>query len=553
MNHRTSRQSSLARWFHAARVGMVVALLLAIPSPQQRQIVDAGAAPSIDVVQALFEEPVSIEPIADGSGMWTVNNASGEPLSKIARTLPLGNDIVGYRGPTEAMIVLDSEFNIDRVALLASTDTPEHVDAVLADGDFFAQFRHWPWGGPAGDLQVDAVSGATLTSMALAESVLRRIGGDRPSLVFPDDLSPSEQSEWADQDFPESQVIRTGPISDDIAGYQGPTELLFQIDQDRIVRRIAIRESFDNEPYVDYVRTEAYFWSLFTGKTIDELAVLDPEAERIEGVSGATMTSLAVADTIVAAAKGMTLAQQESDRLAAQPSSLRMRWSLPDIATVASILLLGLFSWRRWFRIKWLRTTWLLWIIAVIGLWAGNLVSMALLAGWGAEGIAWRLAPGLAAIAVVAMLTPATTKGNPYCNHLCPHGAVQQLIRPRSKSRRRIRLSGKVQMLLRWIPGTTLVIAYAMLLVRPTIDLSSWEPFHAYLFQIASWSAIGMTFASLAIAAVIPMGYCRLGCPTGRLLDYVRRSSQSHRIKLADILALALLIAAVATRWFSIA
>jgi polyferredoxin len=214
------------------------------------------------------------------------------------------------------------------------------------------------------------------------------------------------------------------------------------------------------------------------------------------------------------------------------------------------LLLAGLLSLLGWFRHRIARRLWLVLTVTVIGLWAGNLVSMALISGWAAEGIGWRLAPGLCAIAFVSLLTPAITKGNPYCNHLCPHGSIQQLIRPVHKSRRRWKPAPSTMKWFAKIPGLTLVLAYVILIVVPTIDLSSWEPFHAYLFRIASWTSVLLAIATLALSAVIPMGYCRLGCPTGRLIDYLRRTSISHRITSADFVAVALLVFALVYRGF---
>ncbi len=564
MNRPPSRQRRLAVLVHAARVALVVCLLLAIPSPSQQTVVDSGTAPTLELVQEILDEPISLSELPDANGLWSVVTADGTPLAKIARTLPVAADVVGYRGPTEALIVFDQQLQIDKVRLLGSMDTDEHVQSVVADDGFFVQFRSWPWGGPAGKVDIDAVSGATLTSLALAEGVLKRIGGDRPSLVFPNELSNEEIAKWpstdsvhddtvqddkVQDDKVRDDLLRTGPLTDAIAGYQGPTELVMQVDDDNVVQRIKIRESFDNEPYVDYVRTEAGFWKTFTGKSIDELASFDPESAGVEGVSGATMTSLAVADTVVAAAKEIQAAQDDLAENRGSELNWSMRFSMPDIATLTVLALMTVASWMRWFRHRLFRKAWLLTVFLVIGIWAGNLLSMALVAGWGAEGIAWRLAPGLAAVVCVAMLSPITTKGNPYCNHLCPHGAIQQLVRPTPKSRRAIKLPKRLQQKLVWLPGITLVIAYLMLILRPTLDLSSWEPFHAYLFRVASWFSIAVALGTLAISAFIPMGYCRLGCPTGRLLDYLRRSYRSNQVGLADYVAMLLLGVAMASKW----
>lgn len=560
----------LAPLVHLVRVALVAGLLVAIPSPATQLEVDTGVAPSIEQLRLSelsgLETDLRILPDQDASGMWRIVSGDDDTtVLLVARTLPSAEDVVGYRGPTEASIVLDKDsLAIRSVGLLHSADTEEHIDAVVSDEDFLQQFVGWPWGGPSAETKVDAVSGATLTSLAMAEGILKRIGGARPSLVFRDSISEQEVERW----FPEAasfdeetgnvlgqqgelvgRVIRSGPYSDDLIGYQGPTEVLLKVSTDGQVEAIRLRKSFDNEPYVDYVRTERGFWALFEGMTLTELAEFDPQQERVEGVSGATMTSVTVADTLVAAANQVV--QQDAAANIPEPTWLEslhlesIRWTRADIGTITVLLLAGLFARFGWFQRRSMRRVWLLAMILVIGLWSGNLISMALVAGWSAEGIAWQLAPGLTAITLVALLMPPLTKGNPYCNHLCPHGAVQQLVKPGSRSRRKLRLPPRAAAWLKRIPGATLVIAYLALITVPSIDLSSWEPFHAYLFRIASWGSIGLALATVALAAVVPMGYCRLGCPTGRLIDYLRRSAASNRIQVADIVAAGLLVVAL--------
>ena len=62
---------------------------------------------------------------------------------------------------------------------------------------------------------------------------------------------------------------------------------------------MTIRSSFENQPYADYPNDDAYFESLFTGRTIAKLADMNLTEEEVEGVSGATMTSMAMAEGIV--------------------------------------------------------------------------------------------------------------------------------------------------------------------------------------------------------------------------------------------------------------
>ena len=552
---------------HVIRTCLVVALLLAIPKPAQRTTDSAGLAPSIDAIEFppdLASKILHLDLEPDTNEMWRVLDESENTVGLVARTLPAAKDVIGYRGPTEALLLFTPELQLKSVTLLKSADTEEHVAAVKADRDFFRQFEAWDWGGPEADTRIDAVSGATLTSLALAEGIIKRIGGERPSLVFSKPITLDEILDW----FPEASnidgtsgkvrdtsgkwigtVLRTGPLSDDLSGYQGPTELLLRIDTGGKVDGIRIRASYDNEPYVDYVRTEAGFWAIFENLTIAELSEFDPQAAGVEGVSGATMTSLAVADTLVEATR-RAQQQQATSPTAAPIWSGSIRWTTADVITILTILLAVMLKYSGAFRNRTFRRVWLIWVATTIGIWLGNLLSMALVAGWSAEGIAWRLAPGLAAIACVAMLGPPLTKSNPYCNHLCPHGAIQQLIRPHHKSGRYRKLKPNLSRFLRYVPGLTLCIAYIALVMFPSIDLASWEPFHAYLFRITGWGSLVFAFATLAISAVLPMGYCRFGCPTGRLLDYLKRTARSDRLQVGDAVASSLLVFALLIQYW---
>ena len=327
------RRPRLSKFVHAARVGLVIALLMAIPSPAAKSLSDGSAAPSIDQlrINSIGEAGSQrrIEPGQDANGMWRIVDGNQKLVALVARTLPAAKDAIGYRGPSEASIVFGPDLQIVSVGLLGSADTEEHVDAVVNDDAFFDQFRGWSWGGPEKDVEIDAVSGATLTSLALAEGVLMRIGGQRPSLVFPDPLVVDEIADW----FPDAvtiddasgavrnargellgHAIRSGPRSDDVIGYQGPTEVILRVGPNDQVESIRLRHSLDNEPYVDYVRVEAGFWAIFEGKSLAELSEFVPQQAGVEGVSGATMTSLAVADTIVEAAKA-AVASSRSQRI----------------------------------------------------------------------------------------------------------------------------------------------------------------------------------------------------------------------------------------------
>jgi len=79
-------------------------------------------------------------------------------------------------------------------------------------------------------------------------------------------------------------------------------------------------------------------------------------------------------------------------------------------------------------------------------------------------------------------------------------------------------------------------------------SLTAIEPFDAYLFRVAGWATITVAIVGLAFSLVVPMAYCRFGCPTGALLVFLRRHGRSDRFSLRDWVALGLVAIAVAIR-----
>ncbi|TWT93089.1 FMN-binding protein [Neorhodopirellula pilleata] len=578
---------------HAIRCSILAGLLLLLPSPHGRSLgerlafgnltIDDEAAVSPPTLEQVIAatggafEVARVEPTANDRGLFELQDQAGNRIGWAARTLPAAQDVAGYRGPTEAVLILDQQQAIVAVDVLGSHDTEEHVDEVRNSPAFLNQFVGLTWGGRSIDdssVNIDGVSGATLTSLAMARGILKRLGSETRSLVFDRPLSLEDAQKVfpdaqgvsgdpvatvvADVDDPESvlgTLVRTGAFVENEVGYQGPTEMLLGFDGDGKLLKPVVRQSFDNEPYVGYVPQEYSFWQFFRGKTITELAAFNVQAEGVEGVSGATMTSMAIAYTLPQVAAKIEATGGLKQWTAPSPPPGRwdrieqaisqIRWTLADGITIGLIMLLAVLVGTHQMRRKPIRTAWLILVIIGIGGWTGNLISLALIAGWTTSGVSWYLAIGLVGLVAVAMVIPPTRRGNPYCNHLCPHGAIQQLIRPGATSKRKRNLPRGWHARLANLPAVTLAVAYVLLLFRPQTDVSVLEPFHAYLWTIASWSAIVFAVATLLFSATIPMGYCRLGCPTGRLIEHIRLKTSSNRWSRFDWAASGLLLIAL--------
>lgn len=490
-----------------------------------------------------------------------VVDRDGTPIGEVIQSAPEADDVIGYAGPSNTLIPFDADGRILGMRVLRSADTAEHLQTVLRDRAFMERFNGRTWKEAARSTDVDAVSGATLTSLAIAEGVLLRLSGDKPSLRFPRPLTLEETmsvfTNAASLREPSAVrtgravvdeagrilgiVVRTSPEADAVIGYQGPTDTLLALDADAsTVKGIRLRSSYDNQPYVRYVTEDRYFMERFNGKRVDELAEIDLDDTGVEGVSGATMTSVAVAEGVLLAARGIVHA-----RSAPNPSrAIRVRGR--DIGTAALILATLAFALSPWKKNRRLRVAFRVVLIGYLGFINGDMLAQGLLVGWARNGPPWQLAPGLVLLVGVALIAPLTSHKQVYCQHICPHGAAQELIH------RRFRFSFQPpRRLIPWLkalPGLFLAWVILVSMRHLPFGLTAIEPFDAYLIQIAGWGTITVAVVGLVAAFFVPMAYCRYGCPTGAMLNFLRRRQTGDHLTRTDAAAAALLLLAVLLR-----
>ncbi|MFV2069290.1 MAG: FMN-binding protein [Pirellulales bacterium] len=548
---------------HALRIALFAAVLWLIRDEHLRHACrdshNEDTVATVQQVRCFFPRATSVAPPTTPDGVCTVLDASASPIGYVLQTSPASDSIVGYSGPTNTAIALDLRQRIVGIDILSSHDTVEHVRSVLTS----PRFLHALDGLQQNDLsrlkEVDAVSGATLTSLAILEGIRARLGGDAVSLRFPVRPALEELRTF----FPQARRIErrqrtprlievfdgagrrigsaltSSPSADNLIGYQGPTDAMVLFDAAGRVCDAGIRRSYDNEPYVGTIRDDTYFAQRLRGMTLSDLARLDPEKAEIEGVSGATMTSRAIAFGLPMAARAALV--QRSD----PPGSVPIV-SIRDLGTIAVLALAAWFSFsgqsvRRRLRVPF---QWLL--VLYFGFLNGDMLSQALLIGWVQHGVPWRVAPGLVLLAAAALLVPVVSHRNLYCHHVCPFGAAQHLMRRRWPWR--VHLTVRSKRWLQFIPSLLLLFVLAATLRRWPIDLAGIEPFDAFVFWIAGWATTAVACTGILASTAVPMAYCRFGCPTGAVLDYLRLRPHRDGVTRRDLIALLLLGAALAMR-----
>ncbi|HEY1048763.1 MAG TPA: FMN-binding protein [Prosthecobacter sp.] len=538
--HHRWKPTALRLW----RVALLVAVVFAIRRSHQPQ----AAELTVDRVRDFFPAAAALVPQA---GMQAVKDDSGITLGHVMQTSPEADDIIGYSGPTNTLIALDSRGRVLGLRILSSADTTDHVAEVVSERSFFKQFTGKKPSEVA-DLRPQAVSGATLTSSAITEGVLRRLGKSATaSLRFPDALTLEEvkkvepkaamlreskghpgSSEVLDaQGKVIALAVRTAPSSDGVVGYKGPSDTFMLMDPTgATLRGITLRRSYDNEAYVGYVTGDAAFLKTFDGMTTEKIASIDFNAAGVEGVSGATQTSYGVAEGLRVRAQAL-LKENESQ----SGWWMLIRWRWQDTGHVIIIVAALLMAFTPLRGRAWCRHLHHVLLVLYGGFMAGEMLSQGLLAGWATHGTPWRNVSGLVLLAAVALLGPVFTSKHLYCHHICPHGALQQLLAKRlpfhwSPHRRLDSVLSKLPFLL--LAFVLFSVAWAL-----PVDLNALEPFDAYLFQVAGWASIAIAIGGLLWSLVTPLAYCRYGCPTGALFKLLRFTGDADRFGARDWLA----------------
>ncbi len=335
-------------------------------------------------------------------------------------------------------------------------------------------------------------------------------------------------------------IVRTQPACRDILGYAGTTDALVVLDRDWKILGLKIHSSEDTDTYVRDLTLDRRFLKKWNGLTWDAAADLDLKAAGIEGVSGATMTSMAIAQSVKARLK---LSRDEI----ASATPLRFAWrdyAMLIVLAAAASMAFGPAT----FRHRWKRPYQFA-LVIYVGLIAGDLLAQKLLVGWSRSGIPWTTAPGLVLLLAAALIVPFTTGKPFYCHQICPHGAAQELISHFRPARFQITLSAPVIRGLENLPVALLLLTLIVALTAIPLDLAGLEPFAAYVIRSAGLATLTVAAVGLIASFFVPQAYCRFGCPTGALLNFVRVRGATDTFSRRDAVALVLVSLAALLNW----
>lgn len=540
------------------RLAVLVAVVLLMHSQHQWHRAQRDTALTVEQVRGFFPTAASLGPRTPPHDIRTVRDGADQALGFVLHTSPEADFIRGYTGPSDVLLALDATGRVTGARLLDSEDTADHVAAIEDSGRFWRGFHGLALGDP-GRPRIDAVSGSTLTSDAIVNAVTHRLGGAvRESSLFPTGILLAEvrlllpeaaalapHPDWRGVvviSGPDGErlghALRTSPSQDNLLGYQGPSDTLILLDAEAAtVTGLRLRKSYDNDEYIDRVLAQDDYLQLYNGWPVRKVAQLDLAEAGIEGVSGATHTSWAVAEGVRRRLAGFV-----AERDAPPPNP----WPTPRQLGLLLLTLGGLLmSFTRLRGRKAVRLGWQIVLVLYLGFLTGDLLSQALFAGWAQHGVDWWGALGLVFLAAAAFLVPWFTGHQLYCHHLCPHGALQQWMQKLPV--RTVKVPPRVHRVLSSVPLILLALVAGGVLLGLGWNYAAFEAFDAYLFRVAGWASIAIAVVGLAASAFVPLAYCKYGCPTGLLFKFLRSRGASERFERRDLWAALLLAGALLT------
>ncbi len=453
-----------------------------------------------------------------------VLDANGEPIGWAAQTNPAARSIIGYAGPSNLLIVFDARRSVVGVTLLESADTSGHVAVVVKDAGFFNQWngRNQSALGLPGKPVI--VSGASLTSEAMARGVAARFGAKGMDEWFPGEipieavkkLFPGAATLSGEQVFdgggkPLGTLLRSSRMGVAVRGFQGPSDVLLALDPSgETIVGVAMAGSRDNEPHTSDVRDTLAFDGPFKGMKARGFSKLEPGTTLM--TSGASRTAEAVEESV----------REVLRRHFAPEPVARPALGIREGAALAWIALGLWLGFGRWRGNKRARTLFAVITVVLGGLWLGLMTGQDQWIKSAMRGSVAGSALPLLALTFAAVLVPAAFGKNVYCSQLCAHGAAQQLLG--NLRRRRFVLPPALHRVLAGMPWLTLGLLWLLAFLGVGFPFADAEPFEVWSAGFIALVPVLIFAGGLLASVFLPQAYCHYGCPTGAVLKFLASS-----------------------------
>jgi hypothetical protein len=313
-----------------------------------------------------------------------------------------------------------------------------------------------------------------------------------------------------------AQVIVGYAMTGTATGYGGPLALMVGTDPSGSIVGVQIIDHRETPNFFNQLNRAGYY-DQFNGETYDNLMVVGSD---IDGVSGATLSSEAVAQSIRSAVRG--IGANAIDGAVLPPLPQAVKFGVPEVTLIA-LFTVSFFLHRLKRRPtlkKYGRWAVLLTGMVMLGFVLNKPFTLAnvitLLSGYWPDwhnNLYWFLLLG-------GIFLVTTVQGkNPYCSWFCPFGATQELLGSLTGAKLyqpRV-LYSKLRWLQRGLSFTAIVLGLA--LRQP--GAASYEPFGTLFDLKGSWPQWLLLALVLFGSLIVSRPFCNYLCPLDPVVDYI--------------------------------
>ncbi len=303
--------------------------------------------------------------------------------------------------------------------------------------------------------------------------------------------------------------LESTQIIKNIRGYAGEINVGVIIDEDGFIKRVEHIASKETQSYLSDIKNSGYYEQF-------KVVSITKGAQQIDAVSGATLTSEAIASTVSELIEtGIPYpVSNYTDIDEVNFFSLSAILTNSWILHVIVIFLMFVFAIQKWIK-KSKQSIIALSILSIVYL--GFSLNNSFTYITFIHPFLGTSISSLMGLYSLMVLLGAIWGKNTYCKYVCPFGNIQRLIIQISP----LKISQKFPLSSKWIKRIRATLT-VILLTGILLGLRNWSNFELFpdlfgLSILSVWFVIAVITVLTTI--IYPMIWCRLLCPTGSVLD----------------------------------
>lgn len=306
--------------------------------------------------------------------------------------------------------------------------------------------------------------------------------------------------------------LESAPIINHIKGYAGPINVGVLINEHGEIEKVQHVSSKETESYLSKIQKSG-FYSAFIGLPIEDY-------HEIDAVSGATLTTISIAETTSAITQslGNDFMETLGTDLLVTSFEIQAQNTLAWILHICLIAMLFLYGIQKKYK-KNKRDIRILSVLSMLYIGFFMNSSFTYLS-FIHPFLGTAISPLIAFYALFSLLG-AIWGHNIYCSYVCPFGHAQRLALQMSRKRFSDKFFLRNKVVSRIRNGLALFLLIGILL-----GIRSWGNFEIFpdLFGMEFTSIwFGISILIIGINLKYPFIWCRIACPTGALLDGISK------------------------------